>query len=76
MTESEWLDIFASNLASILKETGTTQRELAYASGLTEGAISNYIHKRKIPTIKAIINMSIALDISVSEFVDFGEMII
>lgn len=76
MTEKEWLDLFGDNLVSLLKETGMTQRELADASYLTEGAISSYVNKRKIPSIKAIINMAIAFDIDVSEFIDFGRRII
>jgi transcriptional regulator with XRE-family HTH domain len=52
-----------------------SRRELADATGLTEATISYYINKRKMPGLKAIINIAYAFDISVDELIDFGEMI-
>lgn len=75
MSEMEWLDCFSSNLQILLKESGMTQKELAEESGLTEASISQYINKRNIPSVKAIINMAYALDCSVDELVDFEESI-
>lgn len=76
MTEYEWLDIFSGNLASLLNDTNMSQRELADAAGLSEGTISKYIHKQQIPTLKAAINIAHALDIDISELVDFDAMVI
>ena len=75
MSEFEWLDIFGDNLVSLLKDARMSQRELAEAADLSEGTISSYIHKRKIPSLKAIINIAYAFDISIDELVDFGEMV-
>lgn len=75
MSESEWLDIFGSNLSNMLKKAGFTQRELAEETELSEATISSYINSRKLPGIKAIINIAYALDCSVDDLVDFGEMI-
>lgn len=73
MTEHEWIDIFGSNLESMMNEYGWTQRELAEATGLTQATISNYIHKRRMPTIKAIINLSYVLGCDLYDLIDFGE---
>lgn len=76
MSEIEWLNIFGDNLAEILHEYRMTQRELADAAGLAESSVSQYIHKQKIPSLKAIINIADALDMTVDELIDFGDRII
>jgi transcriptional regulator with XRE-family HTH domain len=76
MTESEWLNIFSNNLADMLSEAGMTQRDLADETGLSEGTISYYINGRKMPGIKAIINIAYALNCSVDELIDFDSIII
>ena len=75
MSELDWLDIFAGNLRDMLIDANMSQRELADASGLAESTISSYINKQKIPSLKAIINISYALDCDVIELIDFGETI-
>ena len=75
MSEIEWLDIFGDNLAERLSEAGMTQRELADEARLDESTISRYIHKQKTPGVKAIINIAYALDCSVDELVEFGDII-
>jgi transcriptional regulator with XRE-family HTH domain len=75
MTELEWLQIFGDNLADMLNYARMTQRELADETGLSESSISNYIKKNKIPGIKALINISYALDCDVSDLIDFGDRI-
>lgn len=75
MSELDWLDIFAGNLRDMLIDANMSQRELADASGLAESTISSYINKQKIPSLKAIINISYALDCDVTELIDFGETI-
>lgn len=76
MTEMEWLDIFGDNLRSVLEYTNTTQRELADAAGLAESTISSYINKRKMPSLRAVINIAYALDIDIEELIPTDEMII
>lgn len=75
MSEVEWIDIFGDNLVDMLKEYKMSQRELADAAGLTESAISNFIHKRRAPSFKAIINIAYAFDCSIDELIDFGDQI-
>lgn len=76
MTEMEWLDAFSINLRYLLMSANMTQRELADAAGLSEGTISSYIHKNKIPSLRAILNIADALDISTDELINFEEPII
>ena len=75
MTELEWLDIFGDNLQDILKDQNISQRELSNKTGLSEASISNYINKRRVPSLKALINISYALHFDVSDLIDFGETI-
>lgn len=75
MTELDWLDAFGDNLAEMLFERGMTQQELANRTGLAKSTISDYIHKVKLPGIRAIVNIAYALDMDVNELVDFGDTI-
>ena len=76
MTELEWLEIFSTNLRELLEEKGFTQRDLAIASRLSDSIISDYIHGQKIPGLRAIINIAYALQISIDELIDFGDVIV
>ena len=75
MTEVEWLDIFGDNLKDLMEERGYNQSNLAEATGLSQNAISQYINKTRIPTIRAIINLAYELDCDISDFIDFGDSI-
>ena len=75
MTELDWLDAFGDNLVYMMKSSNVTQRELSYFTGLSESAISSYINKRKIPGIKAIINIADAVECTVAERIDYGDRI-
>lgn len=75
MSELEWLDIFGDNLRGIIDEYGITQSGLAEDIGVSEATISNYIHKKKMPSIKTIINMAYVLDMDINELIDFDDMI-
>lgn len=69
MTEAEWLNIFGANLAFYLEQSGMNQRDLAMRTGLSESAISNYIHKIRFPTVKAVINIANAFGIEMDELI-------
>lgn len=75
MSEVEWLKIFGDNLLVILDEYLLTQKDLAEMTGLSEGTISAYVNKTKVPGVRAILALSYALDISCDELIDFGERI-
>ena len=76
MTELEWLEIFSTNLRELLEERGFTQRDLAIASRLSGSTIRDYIHGQKIHGLRAIINIAYALEISIDELIDFGDVIV
>lgn len=76
MSETEWLNIFGDNLVDLLDKENMSQRELADATGLSEATISNYIHKRQLPGIKAIVNIAYVLNCSIDDLIDFGDTII
>lgn len=75
MSEIEWMDIFGDNLVDLLREANMTQHELAKASGLTDAAISNYINKRRMPSVKALVNISDALNVTLDDLMYFGDIL-
>jgi transcriptional regulator with XRE-family HTH domain len=75
MTLQEWTENFGDNLAELIKDRKMSQRELSQASGVSIGSISAYLHYQSQPGIKAIINLADALDVDVSELIDFGDII-
>lgn len=75
MKQSEWKNVFGNNLSDILEEKGMSQAQLARDSGVSMGMISDYINKRSVPGIFAVINMAYALDMEVSELIDFGDRV-
>ena len=75
MGQQEWLNIFGDNLASILEEERMSQRELARLTGLNESTISRYINKLQMPTVRAIINISFALEWQFEDMLNYGAML-
>lgn len=75
MTQTEWRKTFANNLVDILCEKGMSQAQLARDAGVSTSRISDYINEAATPTIFAIINIAYALDMDISELVDFDERI-
>ena len=75
MSQQEWLDIFGDNLASILEEEQISQKELSRLTGLSESTISRYINKLQMPNVRAIINISYALDWSFEDMLNYGDII-
>jgi transcriptional regulator with XRE-family HTH domain len=75
MRQTEWKRIFGDNLVGILEEKGMSQRQLARDSGVSVSMINDYINGQRIPSVIAAINMAYALDMEVSELVDFDERV-
>lgn len=75
MTEHEWLDIFGDNLVSLMRDWNMSQNELSQRSGVSQSSISAYINKRKMPGVKALINIADVFDISLDDFMNFGDII-
>lgn len=75
MSQQEWLDVFGDNLLSILEEEGISQKELSRLTGLSESTISRYINKLQMPNMRAIINISYALNWSFEDMLNYGSML-
>lgn len=75
MSEVEWIKIFGRNLDEMLVEANMTQRELAEDTGLTEATISRYINGRRMPTVRALVNIAYSLNCSFDELMDFGDVL-
>lgn len=75
MTEIQWLETFGENLYEMMQEARLTQEELAAKTYLSQPTISNYIHGKTMPSIKAIINLAYVLDCGIDDLIDFGSMI-
>lgn len=75
MKLKEWTESFGENLCDLLEERNMTQQELSRISGVSIGSINSYIHKQSPPGIKAIINISYALDVDLIDLIDFGDTI-
>ena len=75
MSRQVWLDIFGDNLASILEEEQISQKELSRLTGLSESTISRYINKLQMPNMRAIINISYALNWSFEDMLNYGSML-
>lgn len=75
MSELEWMEIFSRNLVDMMKEARITQHDLSDMIGVSEGTISKYIHKQRMPSVKVIINIAYALDCDFDDLLDFGDMI-
>lgn len=76
MSETEWIQEFSDTLQYYMKEHNMTQRELADKAGISESLISEYKRGMHIPTVKIVINLAYALNIEVSDLIDFGYRII
>ena len=75
MSEVEWIKIFGDNLKEMLEEEKITQMDLSKKTGLSIVTINRYINKQQMPTIKAVLSISYALNCNVSDLIDFGDSI-
>lgn len=75
MSEAEWLRTFGDNLQYVMDDYGITQHQLARATGLSQGTISKYVNKLQMPTVRALLAISYALNESLDNLMDFGDVI-
>ena len=48
---------FSKSLKKIIAESGMTQKQFAIQSGVTEAAISRYLHGTRQPTMEALLKL-------------------
>lgn len=76
MSEVRWMDRFAHSLESLLKENDMSQRDLARATGISEGTISRYLSRKCMPSVNALVNIAYAFPMAqIDEILCFGERI-
>lgn len=75
ISETQWIEAFVEELKYYMNEKHISQRELSKLSGLAESTISDYIHGLRMPGIRAVNNIAIALGVGVEQLIDFGNMI-
>ena len=75
ISEVEFIDIFADNLRDIMYEMDISEGELARRTGMTRAAISRYINKKRMPTLKALVNLSYVLCVPISDLIPTYAMI-
>lgn len=75
MSEYDWLDIFSNNLLDMMEEANVSQHELSRRTGIAQATISRYITKKQMPSVRAIVNISYALNCDAFDIIDFGDMI-
>mgnify|MGYP003296138942 CR=1 FL=1 len=68
--EDEWREVFADRLAEMICTKRLNQQSLADYTGLSKGAINNYINKRATPSGYALTKLARALDCSIMDLTD------
>lgn len=71
----EWIRVFGDNLRDMINASGMSKTEVAYLARISRSALSNYINGTRMPTVKAILNLSYVFDCDVSELMDFGDKV-
>lgn len=75
MTTKELQQIFAIRILERLEFLGMSQSDLSRKSGVSPGLISHYLHRRCIPSIIHVLNISTALGVSAAWMVGVGEKV-
>nr|DAL32315.1 MAG TPA_asm: helix-turn-helix domain protein [Caudoviricetes sp.] len=69
MSEVEFIDIFANNLCSLMQEVGINRIELANEAHLAKGSITRYLSGERMPSLRAIVNLSMALNCEIYDLI-------
>lgn len=76
MSEMQWLRMFAQNLVYLMDKKRMSQNELSRLTGIDQGSISRYMNAAQMPGVRAVVNMALALDLTVDDLVNFDTMIV
>lgn len=75
MSEIEFIDIFSDNLRELMLEHNITQMELADEILVNKSTITRYLNKSTMPSIKALINLSIVFNCDIEDLVPTYDLI-
>ena len=67
--------ILCKRIANLIQANNLTIEQLAYQSGISKGGLSEIVRGMKEPSNYTIMKICVALNISMSEFYDFDELI-
>lgn len=70
-SEESWKREFAHRLVELMVDNGFDQSYLSEASGVSQQSISNYIHRKTMPTGFVIDKLARALHCEVSDLTEF-----
>ena len=69
MSELEFIDIFADNLKYSIEKSGKSISDIARDAKISKYTIYRYLKKERIPSITAVVNLSIALLCNVNDLI-------
>lgn len=75
MSEFDFMWEIGCNLRDMLKKYKISQRELASKIGVSPATITMYIQAERMPSLKNIINICLALDCDLNELITVDEII-
>ena len=75
ISELQWIKMIATEIEYYMNEQNMTQQELADKAHLDKSSISRYLNGERLISLKAANNISRALNISVSDLIDFDQMV-
>ena len=75
LTEAEWKSKFSDKVLSKMDRVGVNQRELSKVTRIPENTLGRYINGERVPRVDAVVNIARALECSVSELVQFGDIV-
>lgn len=75
MSEADLMHTISGNIRSLMEETGYSRKDLSRDTGIPESSISYYIRGRKLPGVKAIFNLCMALDCEVEDIVGYVDYV-
>lgn len=61
---------FSVRLSAVLKSRGTSQTDLAAASGLTPSAVNRYVNGNRVPSIEVTERICVALGVGPEVFAE------
>lgn len=76
MTEADLLITFSDNLRYMMNEHCINQSELSRESGISRQSINSYLNAQRMPSLKAVVNLSYALNCDLDDLVPFTTALI
>ena len=76
MTKKEWCRRFSQKVQQKMLAEGISQRDLAQLTKIPENTLGRYVSGSTIPRVDKIINIAKALNCSILELIQFGEMVV